>query len=1482
MATQPTAVTNTVIGTRTANSIPISWTNGNGAGRIVIARLNNTTRVAPTTGTVYTANSASFTDVSNSITGTGNVVVYNGTGNNVEVTGLSANTNYIFDIYDYNGTTGTINYSSVLSSTATSTLSAEPSTQASSITYSNITATGMTIGFTTGNGAGRIILVKQGNAVDAIPIDGTSYTGNLAFGSGNQIGTGNFVVRASTATGTATITNLNPNTTYHIAIFEYNGTSGTINYLTSSALIGSATTRPTPASNVAVTSRTVNSIGINWTNGNGTGRIVVARTPSAISPTDGTEYTSNSTDINDVLNSITGTDNFVVYNGTDNNVNITGLSASTNYKFDVYEYNGSGAERIYALASTSATNIFTLNTEPTTAASIIGFSNINATGLTINMEKGDGANRLIIAKANSAVDANPVDGENYNANAFGSGTQIGSGNYVVYSGTAANATITGLSANTTYHFAVYEFNGSGSTTNYLTTNTPVANQITLVAAPTAPTNLSFSTITQNSFNISFTATSGSPTGYLVMRRMGAALTGSPVGGTVYEAGQSIGAAANQIIYVGTDALSNFAQTGLVDNTTYHYAVYAYSGSGSQTNYSLALSGSQTTTSIIAPIANEELSLSSSGFISNWTAVNGANEYKIDVSEFNSFAINGYSNDLIISEYCEGTSNNKYIEIFNGTNSDIGLSNYILKQSYDGNGWDSNQSFSLPLSGVLSKNEVYVIAASNASSQITSKANLLISYSTTAIGGRVPFFTGNDAIGLFKNNMLIDLFGNPNSSALITVGGVNAGENRTNIRKSIIIDGNIDWSSSSGTNESNSEWITFGTDYFDNIGAHTMLKPLSPSFLPGYNNLSVASTSQEVTGLTPNSTYYYRVRAVGGNSTSENSNVVTVLTLPAAPVASAASVVGAQSFVANWALPANGATSYALDVATDADFNTLVSGYNNLTVTGTSQLVEGLSANTTYYYRVRAINASGNAVSGVITVATNNTITLSENANADDIDDCPTCDLVIANNVIFTLNESKTYNTVTLAPQGKLTVNSGQTLTVSGDLRLESNAAGTATLVDNGTINVTGTITAQQYLAASRNWYVASPVSNANALGAGFEYWQYNEPNGSSTTENWTVVSASTALVPGRGYVVKPSAETTYAFSTTTGTLNTGNVTVPLTRTVGVTKEGFNLVGNPYPSYLNLNDLLTGDLETSYWMRSRNAGNTAWIFDSFNKDGNVAVNNSGKTVTTYVPPMQSFWVRVKSGVANTNLVFNNTMRAHIDEPANRFRAPQNTPLIRLEMSNGTASDQTVLYAHADASDAFDRFDTHKMLNNSAAVPDIYSMLGSQKMVINGMQSLPLNIEMPLGILVKEAGSFSIRASEVRAIDADIVLIDKLNGNAEWLLNGGAEYQFASSTTTHAERFALVLRAPGTTTGECCNDILGAQTMVFVDAFKNINISCAMAVNKNAKVAVYNAVGQMLTQQNLENGVARIAVANHGVYLVELNVDGLKTTKRVIVK
>jgi hypothetical protein len=53
-----------------------------------------------------------------------------------------------------------------------------------------------------------------------------------------------------------------------------------------------------------------------------------------------------------------------------------------------------------------------------------------------------------------------------------------------------------------------------------------------------------------------------------------------------------------------------------------------------------------------------------------------------------------------------------------------------------------------------------------------------------------------------------------------------------------------------------------------------------NYVPGYQNLDVGNvTSRNVTGLTPNTNYYYRLRAYNGSGTSPNSNVITVKTKP---------------------------------------------------------------------------------------------------------------------------------------------------------------------------------------------------------------------------------------------------------------------------------------------------------------------------------------------------------------------------------------------------------------------------------------------------------------------------------------------------------------------------------------------------------------------------------------------------------------------------
>ena len=132
-----------------------------------------------------------------------------------------------------------------------------------------------------------------------------------------------------------------------------------------------------------------------------------------------------------------------------------------------------------------------------------------------------------------------------------------------------------------------------------------------------------------------------------------------------------------------------------------------------------------------------------------------------------------------------------------------------------------------------------------------------------------------------------------------------------------------------------------------------------NYLPGYQNLDVGNvTSYNVTGLTANTTYYYRLRASNGCPTSSNSSVKNVKTLPctpAAPSAQSATNVTFSSFSANWR-SVSGAIGYRLDVSTTNSFTTYVPGYQNLDVGNViSYNVTGLNPQTTYYYRVRAYN-----------------------------------------------------------------------------------------------------------------------------------------------------------------------------------------------------------------------------------------------------------------------------------------------------------------------------------------------------------------------------------------------------------------------------------------------------------------------------------------------------------------------------------------------
>jgi hypothetical protein len=216
-------------------------------------------------------------------------------------------------------------------------------------------------------------------------------------------------------------------------------------------------------------------------------------------------------------------------------------------------------------------------------------------------------------------------------------------------------------------------------------------------------------------------------------------------------------------------------------------------------------------------------------------------------------------------------------------------------------------------------------------------------------------------------------------------------------------------------------------------------------------------------------------------------------------------------------------------------------------------------------------------------------------------------------------------------------------------------------------------------------------------------------------------------------------------------------------------------------------------------------------------------------------------------------------------------------VRLQLLNGSDSDELLIYQDAEASDGYDAYDSPKMMNNSATVPDLYSKAGEEKLVINGLNTIADDMELSLGFTLKAAATgLKLKASEISnlASGTKVYLLDKEQGSQTELLPS-TEYTFntTASTTNNESRFSLLFKATGVASGITNAD--KEQISVFVNAANQITIIAP----EKSNYAIYNAVGQLI-----ENGIlnskfeTRNSKLAAGLYVVKVN----NVTNRVILK
>ncbi len=161
-------------------------------------------------------------------------------------------------------------------------------------------------------------------------------------------------------------------------------------------------------------------------------------------------------------------------------------------------------------------------------------------------------------------------------------------------------------------------------------------------------------------------------------------------------------------------------------------------------------------------------------------------------------------ELFISEYIEGSSFNKAVEIYNGTGVTVDLSTYTLELYSNG---ASSPSQSVSLSGTLANGDVFVIAHASADAAILAASD--------AISSAVINFNGDDALVLKNNGTVVDSFGqvgvDPGSQ---WPGG---GQDDTLRRVDSVCAGDTN---PGDAFDASIEWVTFAQNTFDGLGAHT--------------------------------------------------------------------------------------------------------------------------------------------------------------------------------------------------------------------------------------------------------------------------------------------------------------------------------------------------------------------------------------------------------------------------------------------------------------------------------------------------------------------------------------------------------------------------------------------------------------------------------------------------------------------------------------
>lgn len=472
------------------------------------------------------------------------------------------------------------------------------------------------------------------------------------------------------------------------------------------------------------------------------------------------------------------------------------------------------------------------------------------------------------------------------------------------------------------------------------------------------------------------------------------------------------------------------------------------------------------------------------------------------------------------------------------------------------------------------------------------------------------------------------------------------------------------------------------------------------------------------------------------------------------------------------------------------------------------------------------------------------------------------------NAVFTINRNLNITgNLTVEPEAYLT-NNGMFVNIAGSALFKADASGMSSFINSGIFNVSGSITAQQFLTSERWHLVSSPTSSATINTFLSVYLQeYDEPSNSWT---FLVQPTSLPLNIGQGYAAWASDEVTGSkiVNFSGGTLNNSNYQLSnLDYTPASEKAGFNLIGNPYPCAIDWN---------SNWNTSNLSG-WAVIYENgiFRGWHPTLFGYNGKT-DGIIPMSNGFWVRATD--YNASLTFPVSERVHNSQYFYKNSEISNYPEIKLSVSGNDYTDEAVVIFHPEGTYGFDGYYDLETFENVAEAPKIYSLTSEGNFAVNVLPPNYENSIIPVGFEASTSGQFKIDVSMLSNFNSDfnIYLEDLISGKFS-KLNPGFIYEFEHEIFYDQHRFNLHFTKD--TYG--INEITNAG----INIYSNHDIIYVkMPENLSGEISVFDLLGNKITASGAEPGKTEIIkmTGRTGYFLVTVQNAEQMTAEKVFIR